>query len=301
MAKSGLLLTPEMTEWREFRQDGRLSDPVQVFQKRACFTELAPSELRNHAAQFGRFAIEYETENLRLLGATPVFYLPTPGSEERALGGVAASLVARMGEIQVVLSRLAELQRLVEVSPEKAETVSFSVDGRQPNVTRCTIGAVEDMLTILSHQTQPMQDLLNSMRFIAGFFYPTETLEYTGELAYYRQREWRILSGMRWRGHEVSRPLTESEVEILLEIDRDWFERRMTFPTGEYRRVEQCQYLTEVQGRPLLAWASRIIVPGENLDSAREILWEAALAIPVVDESSLERGRSSDLDTDVSD
>ena len=68
IVRSGFLLTPEMVEWREHLDDGTQSDPIQVFQKRVCFTELAPQELSEHGNLFGAFAIEFPLENLRLLG-----------------------------------------------------------------------------------------------------------------------------------------------------------------------------------------------------------------------------------------
>lgn len=282
LASHGLLLTPERTEWFEFRQDGTRSEVIEVFQKRACFTELAPRELEEHAKQFGPFAIEFETESLRLLGAIPVFYLPTPGSEERALGGLAAALVGRMAEIQMLLSRLADIAHLSSITPNKNEPLAVTLNGRAAGATRCTIGGAEDLIQVVSHGAQPVQELLNAFRFISGFFYPTENLGYTGALAYYRQREWRILGGMKHRGQEVARALTEAEVEALLALDRAWFERRLTFPTGEYRRVDQCQYLSEVGGRSFLAWAHRLIVPAEHVQDARELLRQAGVPVPVI-------------------
>ena len=139
-----------------------------------------------------------------------------------------------------------------------------------------------DLLKILCYEAQPVRELLNAFRFISGFFYPTENLQYTGELAYYRQREWRILSGMKHRGRDMSRGLTKAEVAALLEIDHDWFERKLRFPTGEHRRVDQCQYLTEVEGRPFLAWARRIVVPDEFAPAASDVIRELVSSLPVV-------------------
>jgi hypothetical protein len=282
MARSGLLLTPEQTVWSEFLQNGKRSDPIQIFQIRACFTELNPEELMDHAKQFGSFSIEFEIESLRLLGAMPVFYLPSPGSEERALGGIAGAFVARMEEIQRVLARLADLQKLAEATPNKAEKVKVTVDNQPVGMTRCAIGDVQEVLSMLLYQTQPAQELLNAFRALSGFFYPTEDMKYTGELAYYRQREWRIISAMIHRRQEISRSLTAEEISILLTLDQEFFAKRIRFPTGEFRRVDQCRYLSQVDNRRFLSWSRRVIVPDEAVEAATEILKSAGIDLPVV-------------------
>lgn len=146
LAASGLLLTPEKTVWSEFTNDGGRAQPVEVFQKRACFTELAPTELSGHASLFGPFTIEFEIETLRLLGAIPVFYLPSPGTEERGLGGVSAALIARMAEIQQVLSRLAAIRQLTAATTNKEERIQVTVNGTSAGTTQCSIAAAEDLL-----------------------------------------------------------------------------------------------------------------------------------------------------------
>lgn len=253
LLRSGLLLTPEKTEWSEFRRDGTKSPPIEVFQKRACFTELAPPELNEHSKRFGPFAIELTIEHLRLLGGIPVFYLPSPGREERALGGVAAALIARMADFQQLLTRLDQINHLARNTPNKNEVINVTINNRPAGGTRCTIGAAEDFVSVLSYQIQPPDELLNAVRALAGFFYPTEDLTYTGQLAYYRQREWRIVANMVHHGREVARDLSDEEKVMLCSIDSDFFSRRERFPTGEQRRADQCKYLTEVEGLPFLA------------------------------------------------
>ena len=183
--------------------------------------------------------------------------------------------------------RLADLDRLVATTPDKADTVNVVIHGQVTQPTRCTIGGAEDLLGILSHDSQSVPELLNAFRFLSGFFYPTENLEYTSELAYYRQREWRILSGMKRSGREVTRLLEPSEIEALLALDREWFGARMKFPTGLSERVEQCRYLTEVEGRPFLSWCRRVIVPDVLKGQARELLREVSMPVTVVAASEL--------------
>src|SRR5262245_55986431 len=99
----GLLLTPEKFEFREALVGGSTSPPWQIFQKRICFTELSPQQLGEHAKTFGKFAIEFDIPVLRRMGAVPVFYIPlnSEGTE-----GAAAAMLARLGEIQTLLTRV---------------------------------------------------------------------------------------------------------------------------------------------------------------------------------------------------
>ncbi len=69
----GLLLTPELVQ-AALPNDPE--NPFCIFQQRISFTELAPSELQQHAETFGAFAIEFEIEKLLQIGALPVFYFP---------------------------------------------------------------------------------------------------------------------------------------------------------------------------------------------------------------------------------
>ena len=287
IAKSGLLLTPERTEWSEFLQDGKRSKPVEVFQKRICFTELAQHELEAHAKVFGPFALEFSIENLRLLGAIPVFYMPPPGCEERALEGVAAALISRLADIQLLLTRLTDIANLAQRTSNKADSLQVTRNGIVVGTTRCSIGAAEDLLAVLSHEIQPPLQLLSAVRALGGFFYPTEGLAYTGELAYYRQREWRIIANMVQRGVEVARDLVDDEKMTVCAIDADFFECRMRFPTGEHRRIDQCKYISRVDGLSVLDWAHRIIVPDDVIEDAFNVVRHSGHGVKVVAASSL--------------
>lgn len=296
LASSGLLLTPERTVWSEFMDDGGRSSSIEVFQKRTCFTELAPEELGAHAVTFGPFAIEFEIQALRQLGAIPVFYFPATGIAEQALAGLAAALVARMAEVQQVLSRLQTVSEIAARTSNKTEIIEVTMNGQPAGATRCTVGAAEDILAMLLHQSRPVGELLGAWQALTGFFYPTENVEYTTPLAYYRQREWRIVANMVHRGQPMSRELTGTEVEALIDMDDRFFARRMRFPSGEHRVVDQCQYFERIGARHFLSWARRVVVPDEVVDEAKSALRSESSTVPVVGASSLgappERGVS---------
>lgn len=77
----GLLLTPQLIEWKQPTLDEAQPRVFPVLQKRVCFAELNPSELPQHAKKFGRFALEFEIDTVHRLGAVPVFYVPQPTSK----------------------------------------------------------------------------------------------------------------------------------------------------------------------------------------------------------------------------
>ena len=70
------------------------------------------------------------------------------------------------------------------------------------------------------------------------------------------------------RGRPMSRSPTEKEIAALVALDEAFFARRMTFPDGEHRLVDQCQYFSEAGGHRFLSWARRIIVPDAVLKEA---------------------------------
>lgn len=277
---SGCLLTPEITEWREPRDDGSLGEAWKIIQKTCCFTELSPNELPKHSEQFGNFSIEFDLQMLRQLGGIPVFYLPRATAEDRGLESLAASLIARTGEIQILLNRLAELANLVSNSEDKSQLLVLQKNGQQVH-TRCTLGGAADVITMITDGAESVDILRNALRVLSAFFYPAEDFSYTGLLAYYQQREWRLIANMAHLGQNIDRELTDPEKTRLMAIDSDFFGRKMEFFTGTCRRVDQCRLFNKLDGKPLIQYARRVIVPGGAIARAEELLKESA-EIPVV-------------------
>lgn len=270
---SGLLLTPEFTYWQEPVSGGGLSKPVKNIQKRACFTELAPSELKEHSAVFGRFALEFDIQILRQLGAMPVFYFPRASTEEVGMESVGASLLCRTGEIQKLLNRFEKLAAHTKETPYKSQILDVrnNKTGEQQH-TRTTIGGAQDLLMFLTNEIQPAWILAESLRALAGLFYPAEDLSYTNIMGYYRQREWRLVAGILNFGPNKTRKLSEEEIDCLLELDRDYFEKNEEYFTGTYRRVDKCEYFDEIDEINFIHYVRRVIVPGEALDDATNVL-----------------------------
>ncbi len=95
IVKYGLLLTPEVTRWRDSKTEGPAED-YQVVARRCCFTELAPEELPRHAELFGHYALEFEHRQVCDLGAMPVMYIPRMSDYEDYGTGPAFDVLAGM-------------------------------------------------------------------------------------------------------------------------------------------------------------------------------------------------------------
>ena len=289
MIKSGLLLTPEVTDWREHLQDGTLSQPVKLFQKRICFTLLAPSQLQKHATTFGPFAFEYRLENLRRLGGVPVFYIPYAQETDMGLEGIGGALMSRLSEIQRLLTLLSDLDGIIQTTQNKNEFLNVTHNRIGVGQTRCTVGAAEDLIHFLTYRMQTPSQLLNAIRALSGFFYPTEDPNFTGILDYYRQREWRIIGNMIKNGTESTRSLREAEIDKLIEIDNEFFGHKLDFPTGVYNRAEQSLIFHEVENKHVLHFAHRLIVPEKALKEALQIIGDFNNNLEVVSLESLEK------------
>ena len=271
IADNGFLLVPEIIKWREPLQNGGLSEFIENCQKRICFTELAPNELSGHTKQFGRFSIEYRIDDLRKLGAVPVFYIPKDDSYEY-LGGIGGALIARLAEIQELLKRLGDLKRFCEECNTKNDFLTLTRNGKPVGTIKCTVGSAEELIPYFTLGSQKPEVLESTIKGLSSYFYPTEDLKYNSPLHYYRQREWRITANIAKDGKSVDRDLFSEEKEKLLKIDKSFFGKELSFRTGIYRRVDRCKYLTALEGKHVLEFANRVIVPQESVTKAQLIV-----------------------------
>jgi hypothetical protein len=268
----GLLLTPEITNWQERLMDGNLSKPWSLYQKRACFTELPPTELDEHSKHFGPISIEFEIKVLRQLGAIPVFYLPRPTSNEQSLEYLGSAMMARIGEIQQLLDRMTEIESLANQSINDWDYLSIQKSGFPATSTRCTMGGTKDFLSVLRLNSQPLHALKSSLQGLCGFFYPTEDLDYTSLMAYYRQREWRIVGNVLEDGKPLSRELETNEKCNIASTNTNFFWKVKKFRTGEKPRIDECQLFPSYKNIPFIKYARRLIIPSEYVSEVKEFI-----------------------------
>ena len=271
--ESGLLLTPEVIRWRE---PGRPTDQAPAFkalQIRACFTELPPADLPQHAERFGRFALEFTVESLRELGAIPVFYVPNGTETAIGFNGAAQALVMRVAQVQDIISRLKRMKNMEPLQP-----------GQLPNAAwkEAVAAATEGLPSCL-------EEFVFSVIALLSLLFPAENLTYTDELGYYRQREWRIIENFALNGVWPFRELTPDERTRLLAFDAQFFERVLDHPAAG-RVIERCRMFSELQGLAVIRRVKRFIVPAECVAAAHELVQRAGLVAPVVALETLRPG-----------
>jgi hypothetical protein len=265
--RSGLLLTPEVVRWRRPGAPITEAPVVDALQIRICFTELSPDELSDHSKTFGPFALEFTIQDLRELGGIPVFYVPYNSESVQGFNSIGQLLVMRISEIQQFLAR--------------ARTIKQANDGEWANA------GYKEAVGRLSHGLPSLEELDFTITALQGLFYPTENLSYTDELAYYRQREWRILENFAINGQWPFRTLTENEITTLKAMD-SFFDKTIDHPpTGGGRVIDRCRFFTELLNKPVLDRLRRIVAPGECLAEAKRLVASVDRDVEVVALESL--------------
>ena len=281
MRKLGLVLAPEVVEWHTPVSLGTPS-PIQVVQRRICFTELSQHELRKHSMRFGPFALEFETNALRRAGALPVIYMPQALSEQDPLALLGSFVVIQLGQIRGTLEKLNDLDQFndsaylqeqfgVNTMAEDCMVNLRNVDGSGGIVQEFQVpwNAIRDILSYIGFETAPFDAMIGATSIAQPLFYPTDDDHHDQELGYYRQREWRITADYYVNGSPRGRGLQDEEKELLLELDESFW-RRNTHSTKPVPRVDEALVLVQPTPTELLDMVTRIIVPDDFVTQARQ-------------------------------
>lgn len=265
----GLLLLPEALEWNQPVEHGP-ERTFPVVQPRVCFTDLSPGELPEHAARFGHFAIEFEMESARRLGAIPVFYVPQRN------GGVGTSLLAILLDSRAVIRRAAGLHGILNGEMPVNERIDFTTGfARNPAEKKSfDINSHEARLLLeaLDHQATPWRMLSVGMDALLNFFYPADDVIHDKPLQYYRQREWRIACGFAIKGVEILRRPSDDEVRRISAIDEQFFLRPIQTDHGPIQPFDRSLVHPGIDGKTIMQMARRVIVPEAALEETKNVL-----------------------------
>jgi hypothetical protein len=279
---AGLVLAPEVVKWSYPHADGGPPREQQTIQRRICFTELAPGELSEHSKEFGHFALEFDVNTLKRLGAMPVFYIPqATGEDAVGVTSLGSTLVVQSIDAMILAMRLAAIKKLLDDAAlgdrldctfgfEKLKTFSLNV-----RETHNTLEAFTYALT-------PPDMLEHALTGLLSCFYPADNLRDNRALAYYRQREWRIAWNFAVRGEEVMRRPSGEVIERLLEIDAEFFGRDFPIATGTTRLANEAYVFPGIGGKRIIQMVNRVVVPRVSLQTAISIVARVAPNVPIV-------------------
>ena len=284
-----MILAPEVVEWHTPVSLGTPS-PIQVLQRRICFTELSPQELSQHSMRFGPFALEFQTIALRRIGALPVIYMPQALSGHDHLALLGPFVVGHLGQVRGTLERLAQLgqyddpaylQNLgANVVADDCVVNLRNVDESGDIVQEFQVPwkAIRDLLRFIEFETAPFDAMTGVTSIAQALFYPADDDHHDQELGYYRQREWRITADYYVNGSPRGRSLQDEEKKLLLKLDESFWGGN-TRPSKPIPRIDEALALVQPTPSELLDRVTRIIVPDEFSGRAHEILGRRVTAV----------------------
>lgn len=275
LCDSGLLLVPEYIEWKQPTVNGN-PRIFPVLQTRVCFTDLSPSELPQHAEKFGQFALEFEYDTARKLGAIPVFYVPQPVSKSSDGNALGVALVAIAVDTHALVHRISSINSVLNGPIPVQERIDINTGFVRSPDDRSTLNVNSHEMRVaieaLSHGMTPLQNLEAGANALLNFFYPADDTAHDKALDYYKQREWRIACRFSIDGREVLRGLSEDEKKTLLIIDREFFSRTIKTDTGDVEMLSAALIHPGLGDAKILEMARRIIVPNDAVAEAKQLL-----------------------------
>jgi len=284
ICEAGLLLAPEIVKWKYPHADGSPPREQETIQRRICFTELSPDELLRHAEEFGHFALEFDIDTLKRMGAMPVFYIPQPISEGGdGVTSLGSTLVVQSTDAMVLAMRFAGIQKMLAEAVDVNEGRFDCTFGFQ-NLKTFSLDVAETRKTLeaISYAITPAEMLEHSLSGLLSCFYPADNVKDNKALAYYRQREWRIAWNFATRDEEVMRRPSSEVIERLLDIDAMFFGRDFPTMSGTKRLAEEALVFPGIRDKKILQMVNRVVVPRAAMASARSILSRFAPSVSIV-------------------
>ena len=220
----GLILAPEIIDWNQPTIEGRDRE-IKIKQVRISFTELSSSEINKHSEKFGSFAIEFNIDALRKLGAVPVIYLPQHLKDDNNFSAIGSIIVAELNDIKYTINQLHNLsqfskpENLLKLLPDVKVVSEDCVIKMQNTNEKNEIGHsyevpiknINDILSYIGYRNSPFDLMIGSLTFVQNLLCKTDDDKHDSLLEYYGQREWRLLPGIVKGGKSQTRSLTDFE------------------------------------------------------------------------------------------
>jgi len=287
----GLVLAPEIVVWKQSLENGQ-NRTTAVRQCRICFTELSRDQVEEHGKQFGPFSVEFRIDVLRQLGALPVIYVPQRLKEDRRFSTVGETIVTEIGDIKYTINQLHQLSQLTDpdylltkIAPGATHVADDCILTLQNTDTADKVIAsyqvplkhIKDILSYIGYRNAPFDLMIGVLSHVQSLFYPTDDEIHDKQLEYYRQREWRLVTGLALEGKSQSRPLTDFEKHSLLSVNNRFWSKEVSDGNVSIRRADDACIIDRFEGKHIAEAISAVVVPTEAYDEAKSVFGDKVL------------------------
>jgi hypothetical protein len=248
--------------------------------------QTAKSAQASHADLFGPFTLGLEVRDARRIGILPTaYYSPVDAQGNRydetfAEPGLHLQLIQRLKELRELMTLHAIIERSLKVdggrlpAEEMLRTLDIDIPFHHELVEAAY--ALPDpqrrkIFELFDTDRETALSLISSIDMMLSMFQETDSSIDGTPLAFYQQREWRLIhhmrTGMVWYclgdQPEFRNPLAERKAREILQLRGTLSSVAKDGRDAAY--FKSCWVLEEIDGRPLRDFISRLVVPARCL------------------------------------
>ena len=138
---------------------------------------------------------------------------------------------------------------------------------------------ISDFLSYIGYRNAPFDLMTGILSLVQNLFYPTDDTIHDVTLAYYRQREWRLNSGIVLEGKNQTRKLNAQEKQGLLNINSFFWSKELNDGNISLRRVDEATVIEAFEGKHISDYITSIRVPKEAFQDASKIFGDKVLRV----------------------
>jgi hypothetical protein len=260
--------------------------------------------LLSHADLFGPCAISFEPKESRQIGILPTsYYSPADIFGERFQSsyseapGLNLQIIQRLKEIRELMIVLATIERSLVVGSFRfpGEDVLDALKLNLPfqeevmdAVHKLSTSQRSDVFKLFDTDREMALNLVSFVDIMLSLFQETDSTKDGAILAFYQQREWRLVhhmrEGMTWyclgAQPHFRNPFAKLRQEQIRELRDDI--TRMTGKRQPVQYLDHCWLLESVDGIPVSDFISSVIVPRRLCSFATQALLEVGSHADVI-------------------
>ena len=244
---------------------------------------------RNIVKNSAHFQLSYVSTHCVVLVPFQL-YMPQNLKDDGQYSAVGAMIVAQMADMKYTIDLLHQLWQstddnyLISVAKQQGKEASSVAENCVINLTNtddankevCSYKiprkTIKDVLSFIGYRNAPFHRMSGVASLVQSLFYPTDDDKHDSLLAYYRQREWRLVAGLGLLDKQQSRKLTTDETQTILNIDAGFWAKALFDGKVSFRRIDEARVIDSFEGNHITDIISAIIVPIEAYEVAKNIL-----------------------------